>query len=75
MQTTFHFSRLELAFLVTNTVALTGCCVLLVLGKASGPLVLLTIGTFGMLLGKIGNAYFHARETGPSGPTLDKPLP
>ena len=73
MKTAFHFTRLELIFLVTNIVAFSACCVLLMLGKATGPLVLLTIGTFGMLAGKIGKAYFNAREAEPTGPTPQRP--
>lgn len=60
MKTKFQFSRLDMTLLVLNTLAFGGCLVLLLLGKASGPLILLTIGTLGMLVGKLGRAYFSA---------------
>jgi hypothetical protein len=63
MKMRFHFSRLEMALLITNTLAFGGCLVLLTLGRGSGPLVFLTIGTFGMLVGKLGRAYYNARES------------
>jgi hypothetical protein len=57
MKNTFQFNRLGLAMLLTNAVVLGGCLVLLALGRVNGPLVLLTIGTLGMLIGKLGRAW------------------
>jgi len=52
-----------MALLITNSVVFGGCLVLLMLGKASSPLVLLTIGALGMLVGKLGRAYYRARQS------------
>ena len=60
MKNTFQFNRLDLAMLLTNAVVLGGCLVLLALGRVNGPLVLLTIGTLGMLSGKLGKAWQKA---------------
>jgi hypothetical protein len=57
MKAGFEFNRLDTALLITNAVALGGCVVLLTIGKGNGPLVLLTIGALGMLIGKLGRAY------------------
>jgi hypothetical protein len=62
MKTKFQFSSLDIALLITNTVAFSGCSVLLLFGRASGPLVLLTIGAFWMLVGNLGRAYYRARQ-------------
>lgn len=43
-------SRLKITLLASNGVCFGGCVVLLALGTASGPLMLLTIGT-GLSLG------------------------
>jgi hypothetical protein len=63
MKTKFHFSRLDMALLIANAVAFGGYVILLMLGRASGPLVLLTVGAFGMLLGKLGRAYYRGRQS------------
>jgi hypothetical protein len=63
MKTKFKLSRLDVALLVINAVAFGACVVLLVLGRAGGPLVLLTVGAFGMLIGKLGRAYYRARQS------------
>jgi hypothetical protein len=60
MKNTFQFSRLGVAMLLTNAVVLGGCLVLLALGRMNGPLVLLTIGSLGMLTGKLGKAWQKA---------------
>jgi hypothetical protein len=71
MKTKFQFGRLDMTLLIINAVAFGGCIVLLALGRASGPLVLLTIGTFGMLTAKLGRAYFRARHPDPSLPKTE----
>ncbi len=63
MKTKFQFSRLDMALLVTNTVVFGACIVLLLLGKASVPLVLLTVGALGMLIGKLGRAYYRTKQS------------
>ncbi len=66
MKTTFQFNALGIGLLLTNSICFGGCLVLLLLGRASGPLILLTIATLGMLAGKIGTAY--CREESKSSP-------
>ena len=63
MTTKFHFSSLEMMLLVTNAVVLGGCIVLLMLGWANAPLILLTIGAFGLLLGKAIKGYNRAQRS------------
>ncbi|MDQ3623371.1 MAG: hypothetical protein M3463_12910 [Verrucomicrobiota bacterium] len=63
MNTKFQFSRFDMALLITNSVVLGGCVVLLLLGRASVPLLLLTVGAFGMLIGKLGRAYYLVRRS------------
>ncbi len=58
MESKFQFSRIDATVLVINTVIVGGCLVILLLGSASGPLILLTFGAFGMLAGKLGRTYF-----------------
>jgi hypothetical protein len=41
---------MDMTMLVINTVVFGGCLVLLLLGRASGPLILLTVEAFGMLV-------------------------
>jgi hypothetical protein len=60
MKTRFQLSRWDMAMLITNTVVFGACLVLLTLDKTSGPLILLTIGAAGMLVGNLGRAYFRA---------------
>ena len=60
MKSTFQFSRLSLALLIADAIVLGGCTVLLVLGRVNGPLVLLTIGALGMLIGKLGRPWQKA---------------
>jgi len=71
MKTKFQFSRWDMALLITNTVVFGGCLVLLLLGRANGPLVVLTIGALGMLLGKLGRAYYRARQSESALPQSD----
>ncbi len=59
-----------MAFLILNAVVLGGCIVMLLLGAANGPLILLTIGALGMLVGKVGRAYSRAQRQEP--PPLPK---
>jgi hypothetical protein len=73
MKTIFQFSRMDMAVLVVNTMVFGGCLVLLLLGSAGGPLVLLTIGVFGMLVGKLGRAYARAQHSEPTPPTTEQP--
>jgi hypothetical protein len=55
--------RSDLIWLVVNSIVLGGCFVLMALRGPDGPLVLLTVGTAGMLLGKIGRVSFRPRES------------
>jgi hypothetical protein len=57
MKSTLQFSQWGLALLIADAVVLGGCTVLLVLGRVNGPLVLLTIGALGMLIGKLSRAW------------------
>jgi len=61
MKAKFQFSRWDLALLITNAVVLGGSVVLLAFGRASGPFILLTIGAFLLLVGKVGRSYYRAR--------------
>jgi hypothetical protein len=63
MKTKLQFTRLDLALLLLNTVAFGRCVVLLLLGRTSGPLVLLTVGVAGMLAGHLGRAYYRSRRS------------
>ena len=72
MKTKFQFSRMDMTMLVVNTVVFGGCLVLLLLGRASVPLILLSVGAFGMLVGKLGRAYSRARQSESSLPRAEK---
>jgi hypothetical protein len=50
-------TKLELGFLCLNLIVLGGALVLMLLRGPNTPLVLLTIGTLGMAIAKIGKAY------------------
>jgi len=65
MKTKFQFTRLDLALLLLNTVVFGGCVVLSLLGRTSGPLVLLTVGVAGMLVGHLGRVYYRSRRSAP----------
>ena len=62
MANQFQLSRTNLAFLVVNLIVLGGCVVLLFVAGPSGPLILLTIGTLGLALGKIGVGFFKSKQ-------------
>lgn len=66
MKTMFQFCPLNLALLVTNSFVLGGCIILLMLGRGSGPLVLLTVGALGMLVSKLRRAYGRTQASGSS---------
>jgi len=63
MKTKLQFTWLNTALLISNTVVLGGCVLLLLLGRASGPLVLLTVGVAGMLIGNFARAYYRSRSS------------
>lgn len=65
MKTTFQFNAPGIGLLLTNAICFGGCLVLLLLGRASGPLIILTIATLGMLAGKIGTAYCRVKAPEP----------
>jgi hypothetical protein len=56
MNTRFQFSRLEMALLITNVLVFGGCVILLLLGRVNGPLILLCVGTLGLLVSKLEKA-------------------
>ena len=62
MNVKFHqLGRWDSAWLIVNAAMLGGCIVLLAIRGSSGPLVLLTVGVSGMLLGKIRNSCCRPR--------------
>jgi len=62
MNAKLQLGRSDAAWLIVNAVTLGACIVLLVLRGPSGPVVLLTVGACGMLLGKIGKARCRPRQ-------------
>lgn len=65
MATPFQLSRMNLVILVVNLVVLGGCLVLLFITGPSGPLILLTVGTLGLALGKIGTGFLGSKRPAP----------
>lgn len=64
MQSTYQFSRVDLVLFIVSTMVFGGCTTLLLLGKLNGPLLLLTVGAFGVLISKVGKAYCRPRKPG-----------
>jgi hypothetical protein len=64
MQPTYQFSRVDLVFVIVSTMVFGGCTTLMLLGKLNPPLVLLTIGSFSVLISKVGKAYCRPRKSG-----------
>jgi hypothetical protein len=63
MKTKYQFTQLDMALFISNAVVFSGGVLLLLLGRASGALVLLTVGVAGMLLGNLSRAYYGARHS------------
>ena len=52
-----HLTKLDFVLLCTNLIVFGGLLVLMVLRGPSGPTILLTVGSAGMAVAKIGGAF------------------
>ena len=63
MSRAFHLSRFSMIILIINLIGVGGCLVLLAARGPSVPLILLTAGTFGMSVAKIGRGFVSSQRT------------